>query len=86
MVIIMIAKLIRRYKRYCHNKLYQYGWVHLPYGRKVRGRVNLNKGQLEFVLWKAGKNNHRVNYWYQCGLGHIFIGDDNDDTQKSEAI
>lgn len=34
-----------------------------------RARLNMRTGRVEFVLWKAGEQGHKQDFWYEMGYG-----------------
>ena len=45
--------------------LYEYGKMGI-----VTARRNRITGKLEILLWKAGQQGHKTNYWHEAGAGH----------------
>ena len=54
-----------------HNQQYTYGRVHRVEDGRIIENVRLNKQtkRVEFVLWKAGEQNHTEDYWHEMGYG-----------------
>ena len=63
----MIKWLIKKIKK---NPIYTYGYIVEPCGKKRNvSRKNNITGDVEFVLWKAGEQGHKKDYWHKMGLG-----------------
>lgn len=65
------------------NKIptYSYGFIVEPCGRiRNAARKNNITGDVEFVLWKAGEQGHKEDYWHKMGDGwsKLFVSSDGD--------
>ncbi len=69
----MINRLIRKAKRFLHLKRYSYGYVFKRDGSKMRARLDKSKSNIEFILWQAGQQGHKTNYWHRFGDGWITL-------------
>lgn len=66
---VCIKRHVRRYLRWVHNRRFKYGFI-INLDGSVRNRARINKkGHAEFVLWKAGEQGHKENYWHVMGYG-----------------
>lgn len=77
----MISKILSFFRK----DQYVYGDIMEPIKGKKDGehRINKKTGDLEFVLWKAGEQGHKEDFWHRMGSGWInyFVphkGDRND--------
>jgi hypothetical protein len=50
---------------------FSYGELVMPDGSVISGQHRWNNytNELEFLLWKTGEHNHKVNYWHRMGYG-----------------
>jgi len=74
--IVLLAYLwVNREKR--KKDIYQMGYVFKPRDGITRARKNLTTGDVEMVLWKAGEQGHKNDFWIKFGDGweKYFIGD-----------
>lgn len=49
------------------KELYEYGTC-----KNRIARRNLSTGDVQFVLWKAGEQGHKVDFWISFGFGHSY--------------
>ena len=65
----VLDRLVRWWRN--RNVRYTYGSVFRPEDGHRRDNVRLDKktGRVQFVLWKAGEQGHKTDYWYDMGYG-----------------
>ena len=52
------------------SKRYIYGIVKRPDGTERNpARLDTKTGRVQFILWKAGEQNHKEDFWYNMGYG-----------------
>lgn len=54
-----------------HMQLYSYGYCHRPQdGRVIRPvRYNHKTKRFQFILWEAGQQGHKENFWHDLAYG-----------------
>lgn len=57
--------------RWARRPQYVYGRVYRPDDGFSKENVRLNRrtGRCEFLLWRAGEQGHKQDYWCPMGLG-----------------
>lgn len=63
---------MRRRRLIKHLRRYKYGWV-IKDDKPTWARFDTESREVYFVLWKAGENGHRKNYWHKFGCGWLFL-------------
>lgn len=54
-----LRRLVRLYRRRAHAREWEYGMCD-----KCRARRNQKTGAVQFVLWPAGEQGHRFDFWH----------------------
>jgi hypothetical protein len=51
-------------------------------------RLNTKTKMCEFILWRAGEHNHKVDYWHSMGIGweQSFVAGYPTEVQKSDRL
>tara|TARA_R110000850_G_scaffold11976_3_gene40703 strand:- start:4191 stop:4421 length:231 start_codon:yes stop_codon:yes gene_type:complete len=65
----LLSSITRKIKRRSHLKKWQYGYVYEKGEKRTRCRLNIKEKRVYFVLWKAGRQGHKNNYWHIMGSG-----------------
>lgn len=59
----IVERLVMRYRKWRHNREWEYGTCEPEPGTGV-ARRHRRKGNVQFVLWKAGEQGHTEDYWH----------------------